>query len=200
MSENIIKIITEAFKVIPAGNHLVKQDSKRDLRYKKLGAYIYKNAVKKKGLYVASNGSGVAVCYEIDPKNNKTTFSDFIDDLKFAFGISGISKALAIAKRQKYIQSKRPKNEKYMYWEFTAVDPNARGNQAGTMGDMRDAVYTDAHEKQLPIYAETSIRKNMIVYRRYGFDIYHEWTMPDGSTMWFLHYDTKKKPKFEKKS
>lgn len=202
MSEKIINIIAEAFKAIPAGNHLVKQDGKREARYKKLGAYVYHNAVKKNGLYLSSNKEGVGVAYVIDPKNNKKTFGDFINDLKFAFGVSGIKKALAISKRQTYIQSQRPKNEKYMYWEFTGVNPNYQGLDAPSfsMAELRDDVYTDAHERGLPIYTETSIRKNMIVYRRYGFDIYHEWTMPDGSTMWFLKYDTLNKPKFVKKS
>jgi hypothetical protein len=202
MSEKIINIIAEAFKAIPAGNHLVKQDGKRDLRYKKLGAYVYHNAVKKNGLYLSSNKEGVGVAYVIDPKNDKKTFGDFINDLKFAFGVSGIKKGLAISKRQTYIQSQRPKNEKYMYWEFTGVNPNYQGLDAPSfsMAELRDDVYTYAHERGLPIYTETSIRKNMIVYRRYGFDIYHEWTMPDGSTMWFLKYDTLNKPKFVKKS
>jgi len=192
MSEKTINIIIEAFKAIPAGDQLVKQDSKREARYKKLGAYVYHNAVKKNGLYLSSNKEGVGVAYIIDPKNNKKTFGDFINDLKFAFGVSGIKKALAISKRQKYIQNQRPKNDTYMYWEFTGVNPNYQGLDAPSfsMAELRDDVYNDAHDKQLPIFTETSIRKNMIVYRRYGFDIYHEWTMPDGSTMWFLKYDT----------
>ena len=66
------------------------------------------------------------------------------------------------------------------------------------MGELRNQIYTEAHKKQLSIYTETAIRKNMIVYRRYGFDIYHEWIMPDSTSMWFLHYDTKKKPPFIK--
>jgi len=112
MSEKTINIITEAFKVIPAGDQLVKQDGKREARYKKLGAYVYYNAVKKNGLYLSSNKEGVGVAYVIDPKNNKKTFGDFINDLKFAFGVSGIKKALNISKRQKYIQEQRPKNDK----------------------------------------------------------------------------------------
>ncbi|MFD0962661.1 hypothetical protein [Pseudofulvibacter geojedonensis] len=199
MSKEIINIIAEAFKAIPAGNHLVKQDSKRDKRYKKLGAFVYNNAVKRNGLRLSGNKQGVAIAYIIDPLNNKKTFKDFINDLKFVFGISGLKNGLAIAKRQKYIQEQRPKDKKYMYWEFTGVNPNHQGNDNGVfaMGQLRDQVYTEAHEKQLDIYTETSIKKNMIVYRRYGFDIYHEWKMPDGSTMWFLHYDTKSKPDFK---
>lgn len=200
MSEKIINIIAEAFKAIPAGNHLVKQDNKRDSRYKKLGAYVYKNASKRNGIHLSSNKQGVAVAYVIDPSNKKKTFGEFLDELKFAFGISGLKNAIAISKRQKYIQQQRPQDKKYMYWEFTGVNPNYQGLDSATfsMGELRDKVYTEAHEKQLDIYTETSIRKNMIVYRRYGFDIYHEWTMPDGSTMWFLHYDTKSKPDFVK--
>jgi len=192
MSEKTINIIAEAFKVIPAGNHLVKQDSKRDIRYKKLATYVYHNAIKKNGLHLSSNKEGVAVAYVIDPKNNKKTFGDYINDLKFAFGVSGIKNAIAIAKRQKYIKSQRPKNEPYMYWEFSGVNPNYQGMNSATfsMAELRDKVYAETHDKKLPMYSETSIRKNMIVYRRYGFDIYHEWTMPDGSTMWFLKYDT----------
>mgnify|MGYP000262085192 CR=1 FL=1 len=39
MSEKIINIISEAFKVIPAGRHLVKQDRKKEKRYRKLGEF-----------------------------------------------------------------------------------------------------------------------------------------------------------------
>ena len=192
MSERTINIITEAFKVIPAGDQLVKQDGKREARYKKLGAYVYHNAVKKNGLYLSSNKEGVGVCYVVDPKNNKKTFIDYINDLKFAFQVSGIKNALAISKRQSYIQNQRPKNDKYMYWEFTGVNPNYQGNDSATFSakELRDQVFNDAFERQLPMFTETSIRKNMVVYRRYGFEIYHEWEMPDGSTMWFLKYDT----------
>lgn len=192
MSDNIITIIAEAFKAVPAGNHLVKQDHKRDARYLKLGAYVYHNAVQKNGVYLSSNKQGIAVCYITNPLKATKSLRNLWNDLKFAFSVSGIKNALAIAKRQKYIKAQHPKDTPFMYWEFTGVNPNYQGMDSATfsMGELRDQVYNDAHERQLPIYTETSIRKNMIVYRRYGFDIYHEWIMPDGSTMWFLKYDT----------
>lgn len=201
MSEKTINIIAEAFKVIPAGNQIVKQDSKREFRYQKLAEYVHKNAVKKNGLYLSSNKEGVAVCYIIDPKNNKKTFTDLLSDIKFMFNVTGIKNALAITNRQKYIQEQRPKNDKYMYWEFSAVNPNYVGMDAATfsMAELRDELYSKAHDLQMPIFSETSIRKNMIVYRRYGFEIYHEWTMPDGSTMWFLKYNTIEKGEFTPK-
>ena len=200
MSEKTINIITEAFKVIPAGSHLVKQDEKKEDRYKKLGKFVYNNAVKKNGLYLSSNKEGVAIAYIIDPKKEKKSIADFIQELKFAFFISGFKNAITISKRQKYIQKQRPQHEKYIYWEFTGVNPNYQGIDSGvfSMGELRNQIYTEAHKKQLSIYTETAIRKNMIVYRRYGFDIYHEWIMPDSTSMWFLHYDTKKKPPFIK--
>jgi hypothetical protein len=192
MSEKTIHIIAEAFKAIPAGNHLVKQDHKKDKRYLKLASYVYHNAIKKNGLHLSSNKEGVAVAYVIDPKKNKKGFSDYLNDIKFAFQVSGLKNALTIVKRQNYIQNMRPKDTPYMYWEFSGVNPHYRGMDTASfsMGELRDKVYNDTHEKQLPMYSETSIRKNMIVYRRYGFDIYHEWKMPDGTTMWFLKYDT----------
>ncbi len=203
MSEKTIKIIAEAFKVIPAGDQIVKQDTKREKRYLRLATYVYNNAVKKNGLRLSSNKEGVAIAYVIDPKkDDKKTFFDYINDLKFAFGVSGIKNALAIVKRQKYIKTQRPKDKKYMYWEFTGVNPNYKGMDKASFsaGELRDEVYSFVHDNNLDIYTETAIKKNMIVYRRYGFDIYHEWEMPDGKTMWFLRYDTKSKGDFVKKT
>lgn len=198
MSEKTINIIAEAFKLIPAGNQLVKQDGKRDFRYQKLAEYVYTNAVKKDGLHLSSNNEGVAICYLIDPKNNKKTFTDIINDIKFMFNVSGIKNALAITKRHKYIMQQRPQNDQYMYWEFSGVNPKHVGNGGAifSMAELRDKLFGKAHDLQIPIFSETAIRKNMIVYRRYGFEIYHEWIMPDGSTMWFLKYDTIAKGEF----
>ncbi len=192
MSDKTINIIAEAFKVIPAGDHLVKQDKKKDKRYTRLAKYVYQNAIKHNGLHLSSNKEGVAVAYVIDPLKNKKSFSDLINDIKFALYVSGIKNAFKIYKRQKYIQNMRPKKEPYMYWEFSGVNPHYQGMDSASfsMGELRDKVYNDTHERQLPMFTETSIRKNMVVYRRYGFDIYHEWKMPDGTTMWFLKYDT----------
>ncbi len=203
MSEKTIKIIAEAFKVIPAGDQIVKQDGKREARYIKLATYVYNNAIKHNGLWLSSNKEGVAVAYVIDPKNKvKKTFSDFIADIKFAIGVSGIGQGLAILKRQKYIQAQRPQDEKYMYWEFTGVNPHYKGMDKASFsaGELRDDVYSYAHEHKINIFTETSIRKNMVVYRRYGFDIYHEWTMPDGKVMYFLKYDTASKGEFTRKT
>jgi len=203
MSEKTIQIIAEAFKVIPAGDQIVKQDSKKDQRYLKLAKYVYDNAIKHNGLWLSSNKEGVAVAYVIDPtKKAKKTLSDIIADIKFAIEVSGLKQGLAIMKRQKYIQTQRPQNEKYIYWEFSGVNPHYRGMDKASfsMAELRDDVYSFAHEQKLDIYTETAIRKNMVVYRRYGFDIYHEWKMPDGKTMYFLKYDTASKGDFVRKA
>ena len=199
LTKKIITILSEAFKSIPAGNYLVKQDSKKNIRYKKLAKFVYTNALKKKGVYLSSNKEGVAIAYIIDPNNNKKTIHDFIESLKFVVSISGIRNAIGILKRQKYIRKQRPKNEKYIYWEVTGINLTYRGHASSgfSMGELRDQIYEKAHKEQLSIYTETSIRRNMIVYRRYGFDVCHEWIMPDKSTLWFMHYDTKKKPLFK---
>ena len=53
---------------------------------------------------------------------------------------------------------------------------------------MKDKMMDVADKLQLPLYAETRKRKVVIVYRRYGFDMFHEWVQPDGEKMWFLRY------------
>ena len=54
---------------------------------------------------------------------------------------------------------------------------------------MKDEFYRQAIEYQIPLYAETRMRKNALVYQRFGFELFHEWQHPSGDTMYFLRYN-----------
>jgi hypothetical protein len=53
---------------------------------------------------------------------------------------------------------------------------------------MKDEMFRISKALQLPIYAETRIRKVNVAYRRYGFELLKEWKHPSGDKMYFLKY------------
>jgi hypothetical protein len=55
--------------------------------------------------------------------------------------------------------------------------------------EMKDEFYRQVREFQIPLYAETRMRKNSLVYQRFGFELFHEWQHPSGDTMYFLRYN-----------
>ena len=60
------------------------------------------------------------------------------------------------------------------------------GTQVGVQ--MKNEFYRRAKLYNLPLYAETRMRKNAIVYQKFGFQLFNKWEHPSGDTMYFLKY------------
>ena len=59
-----------------------------------------------------------------------------------------------------------------------------------TIIDIRNFVFDYSRKSQLPIYAETTVEKYLVLYQRYGFSIYDEWeTDYNGIKVWFIKRD-----------
>jgi hypothetical protein len=92
-------------------------------------------------------------------------------------------------KSQKFVRQQRPTEGEFLYCWFWGILPDARGNSSDkTPYKMKDEMYRISKSLQLPIYAETRVRKVSIAYRRYGFQMVKEWKHPSGDIMYFLKY------------
>lgn len=186
--ESIIKNVAEVLKETPSAMSTVKAGKGKDKRFYALAKYMVNKAIKHDALIVSDNGTGVAILFE-HKAGKKNQFKDpILEQIKLLFNVTGLKNALRILKNQKTVNSMRPKNESYLYCWFWGIAKDSRGSETQVGAEMKDTLLRIANEKQLPLFAETRTRRNVIVYRRYGFEMFSEWEHPDGDKMWFLRY------------
>ncbi|MGH1336256.1 MAG: hypothetical protein ACRBFS_09015 [Aureispira sp.] len=182
--EAIIEKITGILKEIPTSIDLVKKGRKEHQRFQYLARYIINKALKKKALLISQDGNGFAVLFRMRPQENNF-WKDIWGELGLVFRVTGLKKAQSLLQNQRYIKRQRPSQEEYLYCSFWGI---VKGTPTSTAREMKEEFLSLSKTTQLPIYAETRMRKNALVYQRYGFKVFHEWQRPDGETAYFLKY------------
>lgn len=167
---------------------IVKDDKKREKRFNYLAKHMVEKAIEKDALITSEDGKGVAILFRTNSRD-KNFWKDLIMDLKLAINVTGIKKGLKAMKVQNYVKAQRPKEGDYLYCWFWGILSDARGSDdAKTAYDMKNQFFAKAKELQLPIFAETRIRRISLAYQRYGFEMFNEWDHPSGGKMYFLKY------------
>jgi hypothetical protein len=193
--QEIIGHVSTLLQEIPTSLEIVKDDHKKEQRFRYLAKYMVEKAIEKDALIISENGRGIAILFRTNSKDGNF-FKDLIQDLKLAINVTGIRKGLKAMKNQKYVKEQRPKEGDYLYCWFWGILSDSRGSDdSKTAYEMKNRFYALSQELQLPIYAETRLRRISIAYQRYGFELFHEWKHPSGDTMYFLRYFPKPKEK-----
>ena len=178
----VLDIVSEAFDTNPGVNSVVKNDKRRKKRIRALANYAFETAYMRDGVFISSDGQGTVISYLFNVKKN--SFKDFRNKFVLAFTSVGITRIGKVIRRDKYIKSQRPESGNYVYIWFIGVQDNGKGR--GAFYEMKNALLDKADELNLPIYLETSLNRNKLVYSRYGFEAYHKWENEDGYSLWFM--------------
>lgn len=187
--EEVIDKVALLLKEIPTSMEIVKNDSKKDKRFHYLATHMVEKALKKDALIISENQKGIAILFKTS-KQDENFWKEIPEQLGLLFNVTGFSNALKILKTQNYIIKQRPQHEEYLYCWFWGILADARGSDdSKTAYNMKNKFYAIAKDLQLPIYAETRIRRISLAYRRYGFKLFNEWDHPSGDKMYFLRYD-----------
>ena len=180
-----VRIIAATFDDNMSVNNIVGKKGNRKKKIELLAEYAFIKSLARKGAFISKNKMGVAFFY----KSSASAFSlkEIYYELRLAFSIP-FSKLIETLKRQAYLKKYRYQEENFYFW-FFGVEKG--GNQAGF--ELKDYLYQLSEEEQLPIILETSIRRNKVVYQRYGFEIYHTWeNYSDDKPLWFMIRKPKK--------
>lgn len=185
--EEVIEKVALLLKEIPTSMEIVKDDSKKDKRFHYLATHMVEKAIKKDALIISKNQKGIAILFKTSSKDDNF-WKDIPEQLGLLINVTGFKKAINILKSQKYIKNQRPKEGEYLYCWFWGILADARGADTQTGKEMKDEFYRQAVEYNLPLYAETRMRQNALVYQRFGFELFNKWQHPSGDTMYFLRY------------
>lgn len=181
--ELVMQIITNSYRNNPSVLAVIKNDNKKEKRIRALAEYVFNTAYSRNGIYISTDKTGVAICYP--HKNRKNTIKDYGNQIKLMLEAIGFDRVLKVKRRASYIEQQRPVDGNYLYFWFFGVTDEGKGRGAAI--ELRNKIFNEAYQKQLPIYLETSVLKNKIVYERFGFEVYHTWkervTSPE---IWFM--------------
>lgn len=189
--KEIIGHVAEILKETPSAENIVKKGGDRNKRFRYLATHMVEKAIKKDGLILSKNQKGIAILFRTNKKDS-SFLKDVGEQIGLLLNVTGIKNAFRIVKNQKYIKAQRPQKGDYLYCWFWGIVPSHRGADTQIGKEMKDEFLRIAHELQLPLYAETSTKRNVIVYRKFGFDLFHTWHRPNGENMWFLRHLPKK--------
>ena len=191
--EKIINNVAQLLQEVPSSLEVVKNDEKKEQRFRYLAKHMVEKAIRENALIVSDDLKGIAILFKIDGSQNNF-WLELWEDLKLAYHVTGLRKGLKALQTQKVVRKQRPNEGTYLYCWFWGILADARGvTDKMTAFKMKDEFYEQAYQLQIPIYAETRIRRVALAYQRYGFKKLKEWQHPSGDTMVFMRYDPPKK-------
>lgn len=177
--ETCIDIIAQAFDNNPSVNISIGAGGDRAKKIHRLSAYAYTKALVRNGVYLSSNEKGVALIFQSE--HQVFSLQELWCEIRFALSLS-IPTLLSVLKREGYIKKHRLGVPHLYFWFFGVKKP---GGDAAF--EIKQQVFDLAEKTGLPILLETSVWRNVLVYQRYGFEIYHEWVDEGNSiTLWFM--------------
>lgn len=185
--EKIVHILSESFDTNKSSNWVIKNDHKRKKRLNALMSYAFDVCFNINGAYI-SEDKKAAVLFDLPNAKNKDNFLLTYFDIQLAFRAVGLSRVLQVMKRETYIKKKHPKTD-FIYLWFIGILPEYQKKGQGSK--MLEELIELSENNKMPIYLETSMPENLPFYKKYSFEIYHEWQSEDaGFTVWFMKRET----------
>jgi hypothetical protein len=90
-----------------------------------------------------------------------------------------------VDKLETQIKRNRASSVDFLYLWFFGVADEALGTTNGR--DLMKFIFKMSLDQKLPIYLETSLRRNTIIYRRFGFEEYNVFeTGKNDLIMWYM--------------
>ncbi len=161
-------------------------------RLRNLYSFCLKMAILCQGAYLHANTKGVLLFYK---RGSKSTFRNGIKKIKlyffFIISVIDVFKLFKVCKVQALVKEKTP-SIPHLYCLIIAVSPEEKSTQ--TIIELRDFLFEQSKKQQLPIYIQTSVRRNKVLFERYGFECYDMVQNTSGDyTLWLLKRDYEKR-------
>lgn len=181
--EIVVSILSCQFALVAGTTWMMRKHcSTGHLKF--LSGLAFEKTFKRKGVFISNNNQGIALCYRYNLKI--FSIEEILLTIYFLLVKVKLSKLWQFIKLELYKKKQRPKSGNYLYFWFFAVLKG--GKDAGF--ELKNEIFEMAKKKHLPIYAETSLRRNKCIYERYGFQTYHFWeNKKEHLQYWFMKYN-----------
>jgi hypothetical protein len=155
-------------------------------RLKIMAAYAYDLATKFNGVYLSEDKTTAIVYWQ--QSKYKRSVKDYMKYAVMFLRTIKLHKLFETARREKYVESRRPKLDDYIYVWLLGKDPET--NSIRGLADIRDHLNDLARSLNIPILIETTVEKLLKLYRYVGFEVYDEFFDETiGMPVYFLRKD-----------
>jgi len=172
----VVNILTKSFINDPHVNWLVEK-SKNKNKMKIIMEYVFEESLGRGSVYLNDNQTAT-VLWNTE-KKEKITLRYIIRNLSFLFRI-GIKSTIRILKTDKLIYSKYP--SKYCQLYLIGVIPEEHGK--GLASELMNSMIDKMKSISTPIHLETENPKNVEIYKKKGFSIYHTLQIENNTLYW----------------
>ncbi len=181
--DKVVKIICESFDSNPHVNLIIKNDKKRPARMAAMAEYAFKMGMRRNGVHLTDDGLGVAIIFDFN--KIKMNFYEYYLQFLLIFKSFTLSRVLMVNSVENLIKKNRASDVDFLYLWFFGVADEALGTSNGR--DLMKFIFKMSADKKLPIYLETSLKRNNIIYKRFGFEDYNVLkTGRNDLTMWYM--------------
>jgi hypothetical protein len=167
--ETIVDLLCKTFDTNISANFIVKQDNKRKERLRVLMNYAFDICYMFGNIYLSTNKDACALT--LLPDHKKTTLKTIKLELKLVFNCIGLNRIFKVLNRERKLKSYQPKKPIIYLWVF-GVDKDQQSK--GTGSRLLRELIQESEKQKRAIYLETSMEKNLIFYKKNGFEIFHE--------------------------
>lgn len=181
--ERVIEILVQSFQNDSHTDWVTEPHNKnKNKRLDALMNLAFEETFLGGEVYLTDDKTGTAFW-----KKNRTggvSLANLMSKVRFA-SVFGWRKIKAILEMEKYVEKLHPADD-FLYLWFIGVLPEGQGK--GNASELLDPVLENCEKENLPVYLQTANPKNVKIYERKGFEIYHQWSLQDGSGLkvWFM--------------
>lgn len=167
-----VEVLTAAFAEDPHANWLAGTGPGQEKRLRLIMEFAFEQGLVAREAYLSPDNNAVAIWrLGSEPPTSWRFISLY---LKFVRTL-GWRRIREMGRLEKEIARQYPRDREFLQLWLLGVDPAHQGR--GLSSRMLDARLAEAARQQLPVYLETSTRKNVALYRRKGFAVYHEFVL-----------------------
>ncbi len=178
----LIKILSTPFFYNNSVNRCIKKDNKKQQRIENQIKYVSNISIKNNMAFINDSLNGAVL--GVLSNGIKATLWD---NLFFLFKVSGVKLGLNLIKREKILNQVSQEKNYFHLW-FIGVCSEMQGQGAGSQ--MLSDIKIICREKSLPIYLETSNKRNLVFYERNGFKLYKKMRLPmDDFDLYFFKWN-----------
>jgi len=179
----VVKLLAASFNANPAVNDTIIPDRNRDRRLNALMEYIFDTGFSRDGVFVTDDLLGAIVMY--DPVSSPPKFPDKLRQLKLVHRSIGWSRMKYASAKDRKMAGFRPATP-HLYLQMIGTAPEAQGKGIGSQ--MINFILETSAATSKPVYLETSVLKNVEMYRKKGFVVHGDWKIREGYHVHFMSW------------
>lgn len=179
----VVKLLAASFNANPAVNDTIIPDKHRDRRLISLMEYIFDTGFAREGVFVTDDLLGAVVMY--DPVSSPAKISDLLRQLKLVRKSIGWSRMKYASAKDRKMNSFRPATP-HLYLQMIGTAPEAQGKGVGSK--MISFILETSASTKKPVYLETSVLKNVEMYKKKGFTVHGDWKIREDYHVHFMNW------------